>query len=378
MLLGWGLAGLVILAITEAVFFPVPPDALLIPLAALNPANGLLYGVGATLSSVAGGIVGYYLGIKVGRPLVLKVSSPAQLAQVEALFRKYGNLAVLVAALTPIPYKVFTIAAGIVRLGLPGFIFCSLLGRGLRFISEGIIVSRLGERAVQAMLTNFDQVSIVVLGALVCLYILYRLFRQGRKRLAWVLAVLFVFLGLGIFPPRLLDENLVRWVAEWRDPAAVAFFSIIGWLGTEPGMTVLTVLGALGLAVSFRRPAEVLIFVAAILSAWALIAPLKLFFARPRPEALFAVPAQGYGFPSGHALATTVFAAVLVGLMSRKAAGNRRLFWLILAIPLLVGVSRLYLGVHYLSDVLGGWAAGVLVAAVFLGAYGRWAGRRVR
>ncbi len=125
--------GLALTAFAESFFFPVPPDLIYIPLAILNPKNAFFYAFITTLFSVIGGIFGYFLGKYGGRPLVNKFISEERLYNVKLFYNKYDVWAVVIGGFTPIPYKIFTVAAGIFDLNLRNFIIASILGRGARF-----------------------------------------------------------------------------------------------------------------------------------------------------------------------------------------------------------------------------------------------------
>lgn len=131
---------LVILAFAESSFFPIPPDILLIAMALANPAGALFYALITTLSSVVGGIFGYFIGQKGGKPILAKVAHGGKIDLVKRYYQRYDALAVGIAAFTPIPYKVFTIAAGVFDLNFHRFILFSFLGRGGRFFLIGGLI----------------------------------------------------------------------------------------------------------------------------------------------------------------------------------------------------------------------------------------------
>lgn len=125
--LPYGELGLFAVAFMESSFFPVPPDLLLIPLVLLSPERGLWYAFITTLGSVLGALLGYYIGIKGGRPILIKIAGVKKTESVEKYFKKYGDWAIGIAAFTPIPYKVFTIAAGVFRHALRNLIVISII-----------------------------------------------------------------------------------------------------------------------------------------------------------------------------------------------------------------------------------------------------------
>lgn len=86
----WGVLGLIIVAFTESSFFIVPPDALLIPMSVLEPSKALLLAFYTTIASVLGGVLGYYLGRGIGRPLLNKFASQEIIEKAENLYTKYG------------------------------------------------------------------------------------------------------------------------------------------------------------------------------------------------------------------------------------------------------------------------------------------------
>jgi len=130
---------------SESIIFPIPVDALLMPMSLLNPPMAIWFAMVAMVASVLGGIAGYWLGLRFGRPILHRFVSPAKADSAERLFNKYGAWAVVVAAITPIPYKVFTISAGVLNLELKKFIFASVIGRGFRFLFTGALLYLYGE-----------------------------------------------------------------------------------------------------------------------------------------------------------------------------------------------------------------------------------------
>ena len=129
----------------ESIIFPIPVDVLLMPMSLLNPSMAIWFAMVAMVASVLGGIGGYWLGLRFGRPVLHRFVSPAKADSAERLFNKYGAWAVVVAAITPIPYKVFTISAGVLNLEFKKFVFASVIGRGFRFLFTGALLYLYGE-----------------------------------------------------------------------------------------------------------------------------------------------------------------------------------------------------------------------------------------
>ncbi len=147
--LGWadhrygGLA-LLLLAFVESSVFPIPPDVLLMALALGKPGAAFRFALICSVGSVAGGLAGYLIGWLLmdglGRPIIELYNAQAAYAEVEQRFVEYGGWAVAIAGFTPIPYKVFTIAAGATQLSLSSFVLASVVSRSARFfLISGLI-----------------------------------------------------------------------------------------------------------------------------------------------------------------------------------------------------------------------------------------------
>ena len=144
----YGVPALFLLAFAESSFFPIPPDVLLIALAVAAPTRALKFAAVCTAGSVLGGLAGYGIGYyaweAVGEPIVAFFNGGEKMAQIEALYTTHGALGILIAAITPIPYKVFTIFSGMMKYDLATFFGASVVGRGFRFFLVAGIISWFG------------------------------------------------------------------------------------------------------------------------------------------------------------------------------------------------------------------------------------------
>ena len=172
---------LAIASFTESIFFPVPPDPLLIAIAIPQPHAALWLAALVTASSVAGAVVGHWLGLRFGRPLLYRFASRKKVEAVEALFQKYGAWAVLVAAFTPIPYKVFAISAGILNLDRRTFILASIVGRGARFFMIGGLIFVYGEEIEEFIDTNLEVVTVSATAVVVVAAVIAAIIIQRRR-----------------------------------------------------------------------------------------------------------------------------------------------------------------------------------------------------
>jgi len=146
----YGPAALGILAFAEASFFPIPPDPLLMALCLGAISRSLRFAALATAASVLGGILGYALGAGAWNLLegfffsYVPGVTPEAFEGVRNLYVQYDFWAVFLAGLTPIPYKVFTLSAGVFTINFPIFLLASVLSRGLRFFLVAGLIYRFG------------------------------------------------------------------------------------------------------------------------------------------------------------------------------------------------------------------------------------------
>jgi membrane protein YqaA with SNARE-associated domain len=141
----WWLFGI---AFAEASVFPVPPDALLIPMALAQPKRAFRFAAIATLGSVLGGMLGYAIGFlllaKLAAPIIHFYHYTAAFAAFQQKFAQYGVWVILIKGLTPIPYKFVTIAAGAAAFNFWQFVAASIVTRGARFFLLAVLLRRFG------------------------------------------------------------------------------------------------------------------------------------------------------------------------------------------------------------------------------------------
>lgn len=180
----YGGVALFLNAVAESSFFPLPPDVLLIALSIFRPSLAFGYATICSLGSVVGGVVGYFLGLKGGRPLLRRLMSEERIRFVERYYQKYDIWAVGIAGFTPLPYKAFTISAGVFALDLKRFILISLVSRSARFFLVGLVIFLFGETAKTYLAEYMDTFSIafvvlLILGFLAVRYIAKRMAAKG-------------------------------------------------------------------------------------------------------------------------------------------------------------------------------------------------------
>jgi membrane protein YqaA with SNARE-associated domain len=156
------------MSFAESSFFPIPPDVMLAPMCLAERARAWRFATTTTLASLAGGVLGYAIGFflfEAIEPWLHSMGYWQAYLRGKEWFADWGVLAVFVAGFSPIPYKIFTISAGVAVLNFPGFVLASLVGRGARFfLVAGFIVAG-GERMETVLRTYIERIgwAVVVL-----------------------------------------------------------------------------------------------------------------------------------------------------------------------------------------------------------------------
>lgn len=156
----YALPALIILSFTESSFFPIPPDVLLMAMCFAKPKKWLTYAFWCTLASAAGGLFGWFIGWglyeTVGQQIVAFYKGEGVMDAAKALYDQWGAWAVLIAAITPIPYKIFTIVSGVFEFSPTMLFVLSLLGRGFRFFIVAGLIRFAGPRIKPFLEKHFE------------------------------------------------------------------------------------------------------------------------------------------------------------------------------------------------------------------------------
>lgn len=205
----WGLPALMTLSFLESSFFPIPPDPLLLALCLGNRRKALLYGAACTLASVAGGVLGWFIGrwsfglvesvvhgvgaeaSWFGTPESAAELTPEQrdalprsgdtvfypdgnFHAVQEKFRDNAFMAYFTAAFTPVPYKVFTIAGGLFDVSLFTLIVASVFGRGMRFMAIALLIFLFGDKVKPLLEKYFEWITVALCVLIVGFFIVLK------------------------------------------------------------------------------------------------------------------------------------------------------------------------------------------------------------
>lgn len=169
---------LAMISFAESSFFPIPPDALLVPMAALQPQRAYLIAAVCTAASVLGGFFGYAIGYflyeSIGRSIIGFYGLEAAYDNFQAQFAEYGFWIVAIAGFTPIPYKLITIASGAAGYDLIMFGIASLGSRGARFFLEAALLKYFGPPIRAWIEKRLELVTIVSMVLLIGGFVVFR------------------------------------------------------------------------------------------------------------------------------------------------------------------------------------------------------------
>jgi membrane protein YqaA with SNARE-associated domain len=174
----YGIWALFLLSFAESSFFPIPPDVLLIALCVAMPGRSFKYALVCAVGSIFGGCLGYLIGwqfmASIGIRIVDFYGLTEKVAYIETLYNTYNAWAVGIAGFTPIPYKVFTIAAGMFKIDFTVFVLASAASRSARFFLVGGLIYLFGPRIQRFIDRYFDLLAVTFTVLLVGSFVLIK------------------------------------------------------------------------------------------------------------------------------------------------------------------------------------------------------------
>lgn len=156
----------------EAIFFPIPPDVMLMPMSISHPQRAMKYALFTTVASVLGGIVGYLVGLYAFDFISSYISAhgyQGRLDQVIKWFDDWGIIVLFIAGFSPVPYKIFTVAAGLLQMAFLPFVVTAFISRATRFFLVAKLAAWGGPR-IETQLRKFIEIigwSVVALAAII-------------------------------------------------------------------------------------------------------------------------------------------------------------------------------------------------------------------
>lgn len=157
---------LALFSFLESIIIPIPPDIFLVPITLTKRFKWFFLGAYTTFFSILGGILGYIIGMFfwdiVGYKIINFYDGQDHIDYIRNLFSKYGWLVILIAGFSPIPYKIFTLGSGMLGYNFLIFLLCSIISRGLRFLTLTYLVSKYGEKSIKLIENHFVKFTIII------------------------------------------------------------------------------------------------------------------------------------------------------------------------------------------------------------------------
>jgi membrane protein YqaA with SNARE-associated domain len=184
----WGAPGLFLIAFLDSSVLSLPEiaDLLVVYMVTQEPSRMLVYAASATLGSMAGCLIMYYLGRKGGEALVRKRFAASSVDRAMRAFQRYGVMAVLVPSILPppAPFKVFVVLAGAAGISTTRFLTAVAIGRGARYLVLGMLAVKYGDRAMTYMHDHGVAASLIVVGVLAGGFVAYLVWNRSRRHVA--------------------------------------------------------------------------------------------------------------------------------------------------------------------------------------------------
>lgn len=165
------------LSLFESIFFPIPPDVMLAPMSLSQPNKAWRFATITSVASIVGGVIGYLLGATLFDPLVAplieQMGYQDKFSTIVTWFEEWGIWVVFLAGFSPIPYKLFTISAGMMSMAFLPFVLASAVSRSLRFFLVAGLIKQFGA-AMESKLRKYIDILGWGLVAIIAIYIVYK------------------------------------------------------------------------------------------------------------------------------------------------------------------------------------------------------------
>jgi len=166
---------LALISFSEASFFILPPDVMLVAILMYGANRWLYYASFTTFFSVIGGVFGYLIGLMFfdvfGEFIIKTYNLQPQFETVSSLYNNHAFWSVFVSAFTPIPYKIFTITAGLFKISFIQFVVASILGRGMRFFLVGYVMKMFGKKFLDVFTKYFNIITLTIVAIVILILI---------------------------------------------------------------------------------------------------------------------------------------------------------------------------------------------------------------
>lgn len=330
----------------------------------------------ASAGTFAGSMAAWLIGYRYGEAAVLKLGKPIHLTReklekFDVSFNKHRFSLIVFSRFIPGVRHIVPYLSGISRIDAGKYTALSLAGSILWCGSYIGLGSLLGEKW-HTVITLAKTYSWALLLLIVFIFITVRFFKNHQKIIFAIVFPLFIFIKISedVIKQELsvFDNNIYRFVASFITEDMTDFMKFLTFWGSGLALTVITVVIFI-IAYRNRKYAFYSWAIGINLIAGSILNEIfKIIFHRERPDILRLVDITGFSFPSGHSMIGLSFYGFLAYILwvNMKSRWKYPLIFLLAALVISIGISRIYLGVHYASDVLGGFSAGLAWLTVFI------------
>jgi len=330
----------------------------------------------ATAGTFAGSMIAWLIGYKYGEGVVLKLGKPIHLTKerldkTRVSFDKHQRALIVFSRFVPGVRHVVPYISGICKIEAGKYAVLSLVGSILwcgSFIGMGAL---LGERW-QSFVSLAKTYSLALLLLIVFIFVIIKYFKNHQKLIFAIAVPLFLFIKISedIVKNELaiFDSSIYTFVASFITEDMTDLMKFLTSLGSGPVLAFITVIVIIAVRKNKKYAFYGWMIGTNLLASSILDVFFKTIFHRKRPDILRLIDITGFSFPSGHSMIGLCFYGFIAYILwvNMKSRWRYPLVFLSVALIISIGISRIYLGVHYASDVLGGYSAGLAWLAVFI------------
>lgn len=330
----------------------------------------------ATAGTFTGSMVAWFLGYRYGQGVVLKIGKPFHLTEekldkARVSFDRHRAILIIFSRFVPGVRHVIPYLSGISRIEAKKYTVLSLAGSVLWCVSFIGMGSILGKKW-HTVVTLAKTYSLELLLLIIFILVTVKFFKKHQKYIFAIALPLFLFIKLSedIVKQELsaFDNTIYKFVASFITEDMTDLMKFLSFLGSGLVLVSITVIIII-VAYKNKKYAFYSWMIGANLLASSILNDIfKIIFHRERPDILRLIDITGFSFPSGHSMIGLCFYGYIAYILWANLKSRWRYCLVFLAVVLVIsiGISRIYLGVHYASDVLGGFSAGLAWLAIFI------------
>jgi undecaprenyl-diphosphatase len=330
----------------------------------------------ASAGTFAGSMLAWLIAYKYGEEVVLKLGKPIhitkeKLEKTKVSFDKHRETLIIFSRFVPGVRHIIPYLSGIYRIEAKKYAVLNLIGAVLWCVSFIGFGSFLGAEW-QIFVTLAKAYALVILLLLVFILVTVKFFKDHQKIIFAIAFPLLLFIGISedVVTRELsvFDGRIYQFIASFIAEDMTDLMRFLTSLGSGLVLILITIVVIIAVRKHKKYSAYGWMIAVNLLASFVLNGLFKAIFQRPRPDISRLIDITGFSFPSGHAMIGLCFYGFIVYILwvNMKSKWKYPLVVFLAALIIMIGISRIYLGVHYASDVLGGFSAGLAWLAVFI------------